>query len=263
MRRRLVVLGLALLAAGCGMRAREWTEVRLGTEGGYPPFSETAPDGSFRGFDIDLVDAVCAETRLRCTWVRSPWEDMIPALVSRKLDAVVGMSITEERKAKVDFTRKYYATPLVLVARHGSALRPDVAALQGHRVGVERGTVADHYATRFWAKRGVEIIRYRLQDESYLDLEAGRLDAVFTEYLQAVGGFLAEPEGKRFQIVGEQVRGSTPAEQAIIGGGVCIAVRKQDQDLKRILDRGIAAIRANGTYERIARKYFSEDIYGE
>lgn len=99
-----------------------------------------------------------------------------------------------------------------------------------------------------------------MQDEADLDLAAGRLDATLTDYWQAYGGFLKSPEGKGFSIVGGKIYDSTPEERKVIGEGIGFAVRKKDQDLKKILDQGLAAIRANGTYDKIVRKYFPEDI---
>ena len=257
------IAGLVWLVLAVGAaQARDWKEVRLANEGGYPPFSETAPDGTLRGLDIDFGNALCAELRLKCVWISSDWEAMIPSLISGKVDAILAsMTITEERRAKVDFTARYYSTPLALVARAGASVRPDVVSLKGLKVGVERGTVADDFASRFWGGKGVEIIRYRMQDEVYLDLVAGRLDGAMTDYWQAFGGFLNRPQGKGFAIAGGKISGRTPEERKVVGEGVGIAVRKKDQDLRKLLDKGIVAIRANGVYDRIVRKYFAEDIY--
>lgn len=244
--------------------AKEWKVLRLATEGGYPPFSETRPDGTLHGLDVDIGNAICAEVQIKCTWVKHQWAAMIPALLAHKFDAIVAsMSITEERKARVDFTDKYYASPLALVARKGTAIKPDLATLKGKTVGVDRATVADYFATRFWEGHGVEIIRYTRQDECYIDLIAGRIHATLTDYWQAWGGFLSRPDREQFAVAGEKIYGRTAEERAIIGEGIGIAVRKRDQDLKRLLNRGLAAIRANGTYQRIVSKYFTEDIYGE
>jgi histidine transport system substrate-binding protein len=259
-----VVAGLALALVTFAAQAKEWKEIRLATEGAYPPFNETAPDGSVRGFDVDIGNAVCAEMKAKCTWVKQEWDGMIPALVSRKFDAIIAsMSITEERKKKVDFSDKYYATPLALVAKQGSPLVPTADSLKGKKVGVQRGTIADNFATKFWEPKGVTVVRYAKQEEAYLDLGAGRMDAGFADMLEAQGGFIDKPEGKGFAFVGDKVFGRTAEEKAVIGEGIGIAVRKKDADLKAAFNKAIAAIRANGTYDKIRVKYFQADIYGE
>lgn len=257
-------LTVLLFVTGANLAsAKDWPVIRLATEGNYAPFSRTAADGSLYGLDIDIGNAICAELQVKCVWIRESWDGIIPGLIARKFDAILAsMSITAERKTKVDFTDKYYASPLALIAKRGSSLAPVPAALATKRVGVARGTVSDHYATRFWAPQGVEVIRYTRQDEAYIDLAAGRVDATVADYWEAVGGFLRSAEGKKFAVMGEKIYGKTREERAVIGEGIGIAVRKQDQDLKQMLNRGIAAIRKNGAYDRIVRKYFAEDIYG-
>ena len=252
---------LTLLALNVG--AKDWTEVRLASEGAYPPFNGLAPDGSLNGLDIEIGDAICKEMKLKCTWVKQDWDGMIPALVARKFDAILAsMSITEERKQKVDFSNKYYASPVALIGKAGSPLKPDVAVLKGKKVAVQRGTVADNFATKFWGKQGVTIVRYAKQEEAYADLKSGRVDAAIADYWEAKGGFLDVDAGKGYGMLGDKIYGKTAEERATVGESIGIAIRKQDKDLKEIFNKGIAAIRANGTYDKIAKKYFSEDIYG-
>lgn len=260
------LLAAALIVTG-GMSfgtAMSAETIRLATEGAYPPFNETASDGSLRGLDVDIGNAMCAEMKAKCVWVKQEWDGMIPALMSRKYDAIIAsMSITEERKAKVDFTNKYYATPVALVAKTGTKLDPTVASLKGKKIGVQRGTVSDNFATAFWEKEGVSILRYAKQEESYSDLTSGRLDASLVDYLEAQGGFVGKPEAKGYDFVGEKVYGRNAAELAVIGDGIGIAVRKKDQALKERMNKALAAMRANGTHEKITRKYFAFDIYGQ
>lgn len=261
---RRIVLMAALAALSQSALAKDWTKIRFATEGAYPPFNMTAPDGSVQGFDVDIANALCQQMQAECSWVKQEWDGMIPALMGRKFDAIsASMSITEDRKKKVDFSDKYYATPLGLVAAKGSALRPDLALLKGKRIGVQRGTVADNFATRFWASDGIELVRYAKQEEVYLDLAAGRLDATWVDALEAEGGFLTKPAGKDYAFAGQTIFGRNAEEKAVIGEGVGIAVRKRDTDLKAKLNKALAEIRANGTYDTIRKKYFAQDIYGE
>ncbi|MCU0766712.1 MAG: ABC transporter substrate-binding protein [Gammaproteobacteria bacterium] len=257
-----VLIALGLLSAGA--QAKEWTEIRLASEGAYPPFNTIGPNGALAGFDIDIGNALCAEMKAKCTWVKQEWDGMIPALNARKFDAIVAsMSITAERQKQVDFSDKYYATPLGLVARKGSPLLPSAESLKGRKVGVQRGTVADNFATRFWEPKGVNVVRYAKQDEAYLDLASGRLEAALADALEAEGGFLAKPEGAGYAFLGSRMFGANAEEKAVIGDGVGIAVRKKDADLKAQLNKALATIRANGTYDVLRKKYFDYDIYGQ
>lgn len=244
-------------------QAADWKDLRLGTEGSYPPFSQVGNDGKLSGFDIEIGNALCAELKVRCVWAKQEWEGMIPALLARKFDAIVAsMSITEERKAKIAFTGKYYASPLALVARKNHRLTQDLASLKGKKIGVARGTVADRYASARWGGQGVEIVRYSKQDEAQVDLLAGRVDAVLSDYWQAWAELLGAKLGAEHALIGPKIMGANAQERGIIGDGIGIGVRKGDEDLRRLLDGGIQKIRANGVYQAISKKYFGEDIYG-
>ena len=139
--KKMLLLSALLALSAAGVSAKDWTEIRMASEGAYPPFNEIGANGALKGFDIDIGNALCAEMKAKCTWVKQEWDGMIPALMARKFDAIVAsMSITEERKAKVDFTNKYYASPVVLIAKNGLPLRPELASLKGKKVAVQRGT---------------------------------------------------------------------------------------------------------------------------
>ncbi len=127
--------------------AKDWKEVRIGTEGEYPPFNTLTSDGKLEGFDIDIAKALCAEMKVTCTFVTQDWEGMIPALQADKYDAIIAsMSITDERKQEVAFTNKYYNTPPALVVPKDSDLSEATAeSLPGKTIGAQPSTTFANY----------------------------------------------------------------------------------------------------------------------
>ena len=251
----LAVLGAALLAGTA--QAKDWSKIRIGVEGAYPPFSQVGPDGRLTGFDIDIAQALCAEMKAQCTLVQQDFDGMIPALQARKFDAVIAsMSITDERKRSVNFSDKYYKTPNRFVAKNGANLTVTPEGLKGKRIGVQRSSVNDRFVTEIF--KHSEIVRYNKQDEIYLDLAAGRLDGTVVDAVAADTGFLKKPQGKGFGFVGPAY-----VDPTYFGQGVGIAMRKGDTELQQKFNAAIRAIRANGTYRKIQDKYFDFDIYGE
>jgi len=257
-RTRRWALAAASLVALVGVaEAKEWTKVRIGVEGAYPPFSSTTPDGQLVGFDIDIANALCAEMKVECTLVQQDWDGIIPALLARKYDAIIAsMSITDERKQKVDFTNKYYQTPARFVAKKGAGIEVSKEGLKGKKVGVQRATIHDSFLTDNFGDT-VEIVRYGTQDEANLDLVAGRVDLLLADSIALSDGLLKTDKGADFEFVGPPY-----ADPKWFGEGAGIALRKGETELKAMFDQAIDAIRANGTYDQIARKYFDFDVYG-
>jgi arginine/ornithine transport system substrate-binding protein len=248
------LLGCAALAAQA--QSPDWKKVRIGVEGGYPPFSELTPDGQLKGFDIDIARALCTEMKADCTLIQQEWDGMIPALQARKFDAIVAsMSITEERKKVVNFTDRYYHTPARMLARTGSLRDIAPAALKGKKIGVQRGTIHDRYLTANY--KDSEVVRYAKQADVFLDLASGRLDAMLCDSIAAELGFLKLPAGKGFAFVGPVVD-----DPVIFGAGSGIALRKADTALQQKFNAAIRAIRANGVYKKVQDKYFDFDVFG-
>ncbi|MEF1254879.1 MULTISPECIES: ABC transporter substrate-binding protein [unclassified Vibrio] len=256
MKKWLLAATLAATAVTGAVQAKEWNEVRFGIEGAYPPFSWTEADGSLKGFDVDMANALCQEMAVKCKIVAQDWDGIIPSLLARKYDAIIAaMSITEERKKKVDFTGKYALIPNKFIAKKGAGL--DFDNLSGQKIAVQRATTHDKYLTDNYGDK-VEIVRYGSFDEAYLDLANGRVAAVLGDASALEEGVLNKAGGEGYEFVGPSL-----TDPKWFGEGFGIALRKQDKDLTKKLDQAILSLREKGVYQEIAAKYFNYDVYGQ
>ena len=243
-----VAIGLAPVKAG--------EMLRIGVEGAYPPFSWKEADGTLKGFDIEIALALCEKLGRECELVEQDWDGIIPALLAKKYDAIIAsMSITQERKKRVDFSGKYYNTPNSFVAPKGSGLDISAAGLSGKAVGVQRGTTHQCFMEKIYPDADLRL--YGTQEEVFLDLAAGRLDLQISDTIQAEEGFLNTDAGMDFEVVGPE-----QFDLECHGEGAGIAVRKGEEELRDSFTAAIDAIRADGTYKKINDKYFKFDVYG-
>ncbi|WP_347905623.1 ABC transporter substrate-binding protein [Pseudomonas purpurea] len=253
-----LLAALALCAFGSLAHADE-DSLRIGIEAAYPPFSFKTPEGNISGFDYDIGNALCDEMKVKCQWVIQEFDGMIPSLKVRKIDAVLSsMSITEDRMKSVDFSKKYYHTPGKFAMKTGQVINDPAVDLKGKKLGVQRSSTYDRYATEQLAPAGVEIVRYSAQSEAFLDLVSGRLDATLADIVNTNESFIKTPAGNGFALVGPDIN-----DPKYFGRGAGIAVRKGDGANAARLNAAIDAIRANGKYQQVMAKYFAFDIYGE
>lgn len=252
------ILAFVVVLIAGNATAKDWKKVRIGTEGAYPPFNFIDKKGQLQGFDIDIAKALCEAMGVKYKFVIQDWDGIIPGLLAKKYDCIIAsMSITEERKKKVDFTEKYYMTPAKFVVKKGAGIEISEKGLKGKTVGVQRATIHENFVRDKFGDT-VKIKAYATQDEANMDLVSGRVDLVIADSVVLLDGFLQKDEGKDFEFVGP---GFT--DKKWFGEGIGIAVRKGEDDLREMLNKGIKKIRADGTYQKISAKYFDFDVYGD
>jgi len=249
---RKVFATAALIAGGLltAQMATAGDKIRIATEGAYAPFNMVDSNGELIGFDVEIAKALCAQMQADCEIVAQDWDGIIPGLRARKYDAIVAsMSITEERMRVVDFSEKYYSNVLAFVTPEGSDVVVTKEGLEGKTVGAQRATIAGQYLEDNLGDV-VNVKLYDTQDNAYLDLSTGRLDALLSDKFPAYD-WLRSDDGQGFAFNGEDID---------INDEIGIAVRKGDA-LKDKFSAAIKAIVADGTYAKINEKYFPFSIY--
>jgi octopine/nopaline transport system substrate-binding protein len=266
-----VTMGLATGAA-----AKDWTTVRIATEGAYPPWNSTDASGQLIGFEIDLANDLCRRMQVECEIVAQDWEGIIPALTAGKYDVIMaGMSITDERKEVIGFSNNYAKTPGYFAvlkdsdlaayeypleaadldeidADEQAAIDSLKEALDGATVGVQVATTHANFLGEHLGDT-VEIRSYDTQENLDLDLQAGRVDAALAS--ASYWYPLMETEkGADFTLIGPALNGGP------FGAGVGAGIRQEDTDLVEMFNKAIAEAEADGTINRLAQQWFGFDV---
>ncbi len=253
---KILSVAVAIGLAGAGAALAESIKVGLAAEP-YPPFASPDASGNWEGWEVDFSKAICEEAKLDCVITPVAWDGIIPALTTKKIDIIVGsMSITEERLKTIDFSDKYYNTPTGVIGPKGVPFDATPEGLAGKTIGVQVSTVHQNYVNKYFAEKAAAVKEYQTQDEANQDLVAGRLDAVQADSM-TLDAFLKSEAGACCEL-----KGTVKDDPAILGAGVGVGIRKGETELKDKINAAIKAIRANGTYDTITKKYFDFDIYG-
>jgi octopine/nopaline transport system substrate-binding protein len=256
-------------------------QIKIGTEGAYPPWNSKDASGNLIGFEVELANELCAIMKHECTIVEQDWDGMIPALLMRKYDAIMaGMSITDERLKTINFSQGYADEVASLAVIKGSdlegmetpeginlslggsevkkALKTMTSALAGKTVCTQTGTIHQNFLES-GDVGSVNVRTYKTQDEVNLDLTAGRCDVAlaaavaFTDY--------ADKSGEAVVLVGPTLSGGA------FGNGVGVGIRKggddaigkRDAQLLKDFNKAIDKARKDGIISKLAIKHFGFD----
>lgn len=259
--KQLIAAMAAMMALGAPASAET---LRVGMECTYAPFNYKTETGELAGYDVDVARGVAEIIGADLKFVCQQWDGMIPALLANKFDLIVAsMSITESRLEKIDFSSPYRDSVGRIIGKSGQnptlfddAGAPIAENFAGLRVGVER---ASTYENWFNAKLPeADIVLYDGNEEMYLDLVNGRVDAIITNPMKAHLRFLSQEDGSGFEFI------SPPIDEVeYFGVGVGIALRKGQPELKARLDGAIKQLITEGKLTEYALQYFPFPIHNE
>ena len=212
----------------------------IATTGDYPPFNYVNDDGEIDGFERELGDELCRRADLKCKWMISEWDTLIPDLVGGTFDIILaGMSIVDRREEWIDFTRAYYPpTPSVYLAKSGAGDE----ALDG-TIGVTENTIYSDYLTA----TGVPFTSLEGSVDAASAVLDGDVDTVLVDHGYAVAQ-LAQHAGD-LKIIGPSL---------LLDRGLGLGIRKGAQLLGK-LDAALAAMKVDGSLNTLIRKWLGED----
>ena len=230
--------------------------IRFVTEDDYPPFGFALPDGSLSGFNVDLARALCEELRVQCTVQARRWDTMIEAIEQSRADAAIAsIGMTPANRARVDFTAPYYKTPARFVARAAVVL-PDTSpeALAGKTVGVVARSAHEAYLRTFFTRVNLHTYDNALALRSAL--KRNEVDIAFGDGVALALWLNGTDAGGCCAF-----RGGPYTESRFFGEGVGIALRRDNQVMKRALDYALKRVSERGIYADLYLKYFPVGFY--
>ena len=236
-----LALAVALLLSvslACGGGPKE---VRMGTEGAYPPYNYTNDSGELVGFEIALGNELCRRADLECTWVQNEWDTIIHSLLADNYDTIMaGMSITDERDEMIDFTQPYIPpSPSVYLALAGAS-----EEALGGKVAAQTATIHLDYLQ----DTGVTPVEYELAEDMVLSVLSGEADVALVDLGFALDS-IQRSEGK-LSIVGPEVS---------IDTGIGIGIRENERDLKASLDAAIDAMKEDDSLNDLIEEWFGSE----
>ncbi|MBV1933154.1 MAG: transporter substrate-binding domain-containing protein [Parvibaculaceae bacterium] len=243
--------------------------LRIATEGNFPPFNFTNGDGQLAGFEVDLVNALCAQMKRDCELIPQEWKSLLPGLAEGRWDLVMAsLRIPGKANEGIIYTKPYYRLPAQLVVRKGDVSNRRAPILSGKEVLVQSGSRHEAYVMQHFPnalRRTVPTFeeawdRFVLGEAMFFfgDRVAILQQMAATQCCMLAGKPIVDPsffsEG-----VGFALPDTGPSAQVAEAGGQSSA--SQPLTLKTQLENGLSALIANGTYEDISTRYFNENIF--
>lgn len=236
---------LAALAGGARATALSKDTLRFGTESTYPPYEFRGEDGSLRGYEIELAEAVAAKLGKKIEWVDMAFDGLLPSLLTGGLDVVAaGLSATPERTAKFAFSlpigKKSYCA---FLTRAGGGIA-DESGLKGKTVALQLGSYYEKYVRSI---EGVTVRLYQKNDDCVREVALGRADAVALD--SAVSKTLLDAKDFKGRIV-------IAFERQVNKYLRAMAMSKDDPELLAAVNGAMRQMAESGETEALYAKWF-------
>ena len=258
MKKRILSVLLAgvmmLTMAGCGSAAAAENEAAGGEASGkkyiiatdtvFAPFEFTDANGDFVGIDVDIIKAIAEDQGFEIELQSLGFDAALLAVEAGQADGVIaGMSITDARKEKFDFSDSYYDADVTFAVAEGSAIA-SYDDLKGQRVAVKTGTNGSDYAKSVQEQYGFEIVEFSDSPTMYQDVLAGNTVACFEDYPVMAYNI---KQGAKLQIP-EGVNAAGSSYGFAVGKG-------KNAELLSMFQAGLKNIKENGKYDEIVATY--------
>lgn len=227
---------LIVLTAACGASKTEKVYV-IGTNAEYPPF-EYLEDGKVCGLDADIIAAIAQKLNIQYKWSNTNFDGLIPALQTKKMDAVIaGMSITPERAKAVNFSIPYLSSNVAFIANKSKPIN-GIEDLENKNYGAELGTTKEAAARKI---KGATVTPFSSNTGALVALKSGKIDGIVLDESVAVKFVENNPE---LMLVG-----------ALEGEPKAIAFNKDDTELMEKFNKALQELIDDDTIQKLREKY--------
>lgn len=224
-------------------------EYVVGADGAYAPFASENEQKELVGFDVDIMKAVADKAGIQIKIVNTPFDGMFNALAQGDRDILIStITINDQRRQTMDFSDPYFVANQLIVLLQSSKVTK-FEDLKSLKIGVQSATTADEAAQKLVGKNSASVKRFESMPLAFQELEGGGVDAVIGDN-GVVTNFVKNNPTKHFRIVNDP---SFPKEY------YGIAVKKGNTELLAKLNHGLQQIKADGTQDRIYKKYFANE----
>lgn len=220
--------------------------LRIGTEGTYPPFTYHDESNKLVGFDVEIGEQVAKQLGVKAEFVEGPWDGLIAGVDANRYDVVINqVGISDERKAKYDFSEPYIASKAALVVKGDNTDIKTFDDLKGKKAAQ---TITSNFG-KLAQKYGAEIVPTEGFDQSIALVVQGRADATLNDSLSFFDFKKHQPDAN-VKIVATEANADF--------SGVLLA--KGKPELVQAINAALTAIKDDGTYAEISQKYFGTDV---
>lgn len=222
----------------------------VGLDDTFAPMGFRDEKGEIVGFDIDMAKEAAKRLGVSVEFKPVDWDGVVLSLKNKDIDVIWnGLTITDERKEQIDFSKPYLENKQIIVVKSGSSIKSK-ADLSGKAAGLQLGSSSEEAlnADESTAKSLKEVRKYSTNTEALLDLKNGRIDAVVVD--EVLGRYYIRKNPEDYAVLDDDFG----KEEYGVG------IRKEDSDFKEALDKALDEMKADGTADKISVKWFGKAI---
>ena len=238
----LIIVLSALMLFSCAKKEEQNKVYVFATDATWPPLEYIDESGNLTGFEVELVPMIGEKVGVKMEAKNIPWDTIFAGLANGQYDGVAsGVSVTEDRKKTMDFSTPILEAGQVIIVKKASTVS-GIDDIKGLKVGVQIGTTGDLVLDDY----DVVIKQYDDIGLALQDMLNGNIDACVCDSLIASDFVLANPNYKdKLKVAGS----------AFTQEDIAIAVKKGNKELLDLINKGLAELKADGSYDKLKAKW--------